>query len=324
MGVIDESYAHRLRNVGNRYYQYDHLGSAQLITDYKGDEYQRIEYTPYGETWVEKTSNTGSEFLPYKFTGKELDPETGLYYYGARYLDPKYSIWLSADPALGEYIPGAPVNEEAKKRNGNLPGMGGVFNTVNLHLYHYAGNNPVKYVDPDGRWTDKMKAAVDAAVGLGKTYTHGTWNPETKKTEGAWDCDVFVQYIINLEKSGASLPSSFKEATETNVATHLTNMKDDLKDAPEKGTNIVFHGGNHAMLLGLNDDGSVDVTHISSTNEGKKASNIRWTSLKAFEDHWKKQGNGELKYVPLNDYITPQTESTSIPNVNDENKGSGK
>ena len=89
--------------------------------------------------------------FPYKFTGKELDPETGLYYYGARYLDPKYSIWLSADPALGEYIPGAPVNEEAKKRNGNLPGMGGVFNTVNLHLYHYAGNNPVKYTDPDGR-----------------------------------------------------------------------------------------------------------------------------------------------------------------------------
>jgi hypothetical protein len=29
--------------------------------------------------------------------------------------------------------------------------MGGVFNVVNLHLYHYAGNNPVKYVDPDGR-----------------------------------------------------------------------------------------------------------------------------------------------------------------------------
>jgi hypothetical protein len=42
------------------------------------------------------------------------------------------------------------VNDEAKKRNGNLPGQGGVFNYVNLHVYHYAGNNPVKYVDPDG------------------------------------------------------------------------------------------------------------------------------------------------------------------------------
>ena len=41
------------------YYHSDHLGSASLISDYKGDEYQRIEYTPYGETWVEKTENTG-------------------------------------------------------------------------------------------------------------------------------------------------------------------------------------------------------------------------------------------------------------------------
>jgi len=43
------------------------------------------------------------------------------------------------------------VDDEAKKRNQNLPGMGGVYNLVNLHVYHYAGNNPVKYTDPDGR-----------------------------------------------------------------------------------------------------------------------------------------------------------------------------
>jgi len=83
-------------------------------------------------------------------TGKEIDPETRLYYFGARYLDPKASRWLSGDPALGEYLPSAPVNDEARKRNGSLPGMGGVFNYVNLHVYHYAGNNPVGYVDPDG------------------------------------------------------------------------------------------------------------------------------------------------------------------------------
>ena len=44
-----------------------------------------------------------------------------------------------------------PTDNEARKHNENLPGMGGVFNVVNLHLYHYAGNNPVKYTDPDGR-----------------------------------------------------------------------------------------------------------------------------------------------------------------------------
>jgi hypothetical protein len=52
---------------------------------------------------------------------------------------------------MGDYIPAAPINDEAKKNNGNLPGMGGVFNLVNLHVYHYAGNNPVKYTDPDGK-----------------------------------------------------------------------------------------------------------------------------------------------------------------------------
>jgi hypothetical protein len=51
---------------------------------------------------------------------------------------------------MGDYIPAAPINDEAKKNNQNLPGQGGVFNLVNLHVYHYAENNPVKYTDPDG------------------------------------------------------------------------------------------------------------------------------------------------------------------------------
>lgn len=123
------------------FYHSDHLGSASLISDCEGNEYQRIEYTPYGEIWVEKTENNGLAYLPYKFTGKEMDEETGLYYYGARYLDPKYSRWISADPALGEYMSGADI------------GCGGIYNHVNFNLYHYAGNNPIRYIDPDGRNT---------------------------------------------------------------------------------------------------------------------------------------------------------------------------
>ncbi|MDR2182385.1 MAG: RHS repeat-associated core domain-containing protein, partial [Treponema sp.] len=96
-----------------------------------------------------------AETTPFRFTGKELDEETGLYYYGARYLNPQTALWLSTDPAIGEYVPGAPVNDEVRERNRNLPGMGGVFNLVNLHTYHYAGNNPVKLADPDGNEIDQ-------------------------------------------------------------------------------------------------------------------------------------------------------------------------
>ena len=85
-----------------------------------------------------KTRNSGTVF---KF-----------YCFGARYLDPRTSRWISADPAVGDYIPQAPANDDARKHNQNLPGMGGVYNLVNLHVYHYAGNNPVKYVDPDGKF----------------------------------------------------------------------------------------------------------------------------------------------------------------------------
>ena len=137
------------------YYHSDHLGSAQFVTDWRGRQYEHIEYTPYGELWIEEVA-AGLDKLPFRFTGKEMDEETGLYYYGARYLDPKYSRWLSGDPALSDYIPKAPVDDEAKKHNEDLPGMGGVFNVVNLHLYHYAGNNPIKYEDPDGKVVDEI------------------------------------------------------------------------------------------------------------------------------------------------------------------------
>jgi RHS repeat-associated protein len=84
------------------------------------------------------------------FSGKERDAETGFYDFGARYYNPKYSRWISADPALDEYLPVAPVSDEALRYNQNLPGMGGVFSPINLNLYAYAASNPLKYIDPSG------------------------------------------------------------------------------------------------------------------------------------------------------------------------------
>ena len=122
-------------------------------------------------------------------TAKEQDEETGLYYYGARYLDPKYSMWISTDPALGEYIPQAPINDEAKKNNQNLPGMGGVFNHINSNLYHYAGNNPVRYIDPDGNFLVMIGLQVSVGAGTGATGQLGVyacWDKEGNCTIGTY------------------------------------------------------------------------------------------------------------------------------------------
>ena len=96
------------------------------------------------------------EKIRQKSTGKELDRETGLYYFGARYLDPRTSRWLSVDPAIwqGDFLPSAPNSEQARRRNANLPGIGGVFNTINLHVFHYSLNNPIRFIDPNGREAD--------------------------------------------------------------------------------------------------------------------------------------------------------------------------
>ena len=139
------------------YYHPDHLGSAQLVTDFEGNEYQRIEYTPYGELWVEKKTANEKDmrYLPYKFTAKEQDEETGFYYYGARYLDAKYSRWISIDPALSDYL--------SKDYNSS---SGGIFNPVNFNLYHYSSNNPIRYIDPDGKDTkDIMRGLIRGILG---------------------------------------------------------------------------------------------------------------------------------------------------------------
>ena len=106
------------------YYHRDHLGSTQSLTDGAGNITQMVEYTPWGEVFVELRNGNSGFTTPYLFNGKELDEETGLYYYGARYYDPKVSVWYSTDPMEMDY--------------------------PWVSTYTYTKNNPLRYVDPDG------------------------------------------------------------------------------------------------------------------------------------------------------------------------------
>ena len=84
------------------FYHSDHLGSTSYITDDKANITQYDAYLPYGELLVDEHSS--SEDLPYKFNGKQFDEETGLYYYGARYMNPMASIWYGVDKLTEKYV----------------------------------------------------------------------------------------------------------------------------------------------------------------------------------------------------------------------------
>ena len=111
------------------FYHSDHLGSTSYITDDKANITQYDAYLPYGELLVDEHSS--SEDLPYKFNGKQFDEETGLYYYGARYMDPKISMWLGVDPLMEKY--------------------------PNVTGYCYTMDNPIKFIDPNGKETYVIK-----------------------------------------------------------------------------------------------------------------------------------------------------------------------
>jgi RHS repeat-associated protein len=153
------------------FYHPDHLGSSSYITDLNGKLYEHLEYFPFGEGWIEENSNV--QRTPYLFTSKELDEETGLYYFGARYYDPRTSVWQSPDPILGRYVNGAP--------------LGGVYNSINLALYTYGADNPIRFSDPDGRYRivghKYAPEAAALAVGLppktAEAIGTAAWAPDT-------------------------------------------------------------------------------------------------------------------------------------------------
>ena len=109
-----------------------------LVTERDGKTYEFFTYNPWGEEMHQYNANTFGFSSPYRFNSKEKDAETGLHYYGARYYQSKLSMWLSVDPKAHMAPDWTP--------------------------YRFNFDNPIKFIDPDGRFE-----TPEAAFAFAKT-----------------------------------------------------------------------------------------------------------------------------------------------------------
>jgi RHS repeat-associated protein len=117
------------------FYHTDPAGTPLAMTDSAGNLVWRGDYLPFGE----ENLITATEQNDYKFVGKELDKETGLYYFGARYMEATIGRFISSDPMEA-------VDSSKGKVNDKI-----LLNPQGLNRYAYSLNNPYRYLDPDGR-----------------------------------------------------------------------------------------------------------------------------------------------------------------------------
>lgn len=116
------------------YFLTNHLGSVDVVLDENGEVVERRDFFPYGAERM--TEGTDSD-TDRGFTGKELDEETGLNYYGARYYDSTTGRFISLDPWEGD-----------------------LSDPQSLNKYTYTLNNPVNFIDPTGEESTPVQKVI--------------------------------------------------------------------------------------------------------------------------------------------------------------------
>ncbi len=181
------------------------MGSSSLITNLDGEIVHHIEYVPFGEVFIEERNNKWN--TPFLFNAKELDEETGLYYYGARYYDPRTSVWISTDPLQEKY--------------------------PNISSYAYCVLNPVKIVDPDGK---------DPIV-IG--FTGGFTKTQARDSSGDTDdttTKIIGSVVDNAKEAGIIVKGAVYQSSLYTVNGAVDLAMAFIETNHTEGDNIVIYG----------------------------------------------------------------------------------
>ncbi len=183
------------------YYHSDHLGSASYITNLDGEVVQHIEYVPFGEVFLEERNNTWN--TPFLFNGKELDEETGLYYYGARYYNPRISLWYGVDPL-------------AEKRPHMSP-------------YNYCSWNPIMKIDPDGmdEWELDKKGNITNRIENKEHDSFHIMDDDGNRTASTRDFDKGTVISHRSEKTTYSKRNSDGSRTPADTEADIYKIRGD-------------------------------------------------------------------------------------------------
>jgi len=156
---------------------------------------------------AEQHSQTADYENRWKFTGHELDRETGLYYAGARYYDPKVSIWLSVDPFFEKHPEFSP--------------------------FIYCAQNPILFFDPDGR--DWILATGDKIYWYGGKFGDKTELKHTFKSSSGLSDAKTDQGKMNLQKSKYQVVKNGGPTVEGKYKINLIPDPDRVAKADNKG-----------------------------------------------------------------------------------------